>query len=104
MEKRDFKRIPTSLILRFPSCNTFTSGSLTNLSASGMYIEADVCFPIKSKFNVLVQLKDEILKVPVKIVRLVKSGNFYEGIGVKILNQPKKYLELLMKLNVSSQS
>ena len=104
MEKRDFKRIPANLILRFHSCNTVTSGSLTNLSASGMYIEADVCFPIKSRFNVLVQLKDEILKVPVKIVRIVKSGDFYEGMGVKIVNQSKKYLELLIKLNFSSQS
>jgi hypothetical protein len=99
MEKRNFKRIPANLILKFPSCNTFNSGTLTNLSANGMYIEADVCFPIKSRFNVLVQLRDEILMVPVKIVRIVKSGNFYQGLGVKILKQPKKYLELLMKLN-----
>ena len=104
MEKRDFQRIPANLILRFPSCNTFDSATLTNLSASGMYIKADVCFPIQSRFNVLVQLKDEILNVPVKIVRIVKSGNFYEGIGVKVLKQTNKYLDVLMKLNYSSQS
>lgn len=104
MEKRDFKRIPANLILRFPSSNTLNSGTLTNLSANGMYIKAEMSFPIKSRFAVLVQLKDEILKVPVKIVRIVKSGNFYEGMGVMILNQQKKYLELLMKLNCNSQS
>jgi hypothetical protein len=104
MEKRDFKRIPANLILRFPSCNTFNSGTLTNLSANGMYISADMSFPIKSTFSVFVQLKNEILKVRVKIVRIVKSGNFYEGMGVMILNQQKKYLELLIKLNGSSQS
>jgi hypothetical protein len=104
MEKRDFKRIPANLILRFPSINTFDSGTLTNLSANGMYIKTDICFPIRSRFAVLVQLKDEILKVPVKIVRIVKSGDFYEGMGVKIVNQSKKYLELLIKLNFSSQS
>ena len=104
MEKRDFKRIPANLILRFPSCNTVNLGTLANLSASGMYIQADVCFPIKSRLNVLVQLKDEILDVPVKIVRIVKSGNFYQGIGVKVLKKTNNYLELLMKLNYSSQS
>ena len=104
MEKRDFKRIPAKLVLRFPACNTFNLGTLTNLSANGMYIKAEISFPVKSRFAVFLQLKKEILKVRVKIVRIVKSGDFYEGMGVKILNQQKKYLELLMKLNGSSQS
>ena len=104
MEKRTFKRIPANLVLRYPSCNTFNSGTLTDLSANGMYIKAEMRFPLKSRFSVFVQLKDEILKVRVKIVRIVKSGDFYKGMGVKILNLPKRYLELLIKLNLSSES
>jgi hypothetical protein len=75
-----------------------------NISGNGMYINSEMCFPIKSSFRVFIQLKDEILKVPVKIVRTVKSGNIYEGMGVTLLNLPKKYLELLSKFNIDSQS
>jgi Tfp pilus assembly protein PilZ len=104
MHTRDAERISTDLKLRFPCRNTFYSGTVTNLSENGMFINADISFPIKSSFEVFVQLKNEKLNVPVKIVRIVKSGGFYEGMGVKILNLPKKYLELLIKLNLSSQS
>lgn len=104
MEKRNYRRIPARLQLRFPSCNTFNLGTLTNLSANGMYIKAEMSFPMKSTFAVFVHLKNEILKVRVKIVRLVKSGDFYEGMGVRILNQPKRYIKLLMALNGDSHS
>ena len=100
MEKRGFDRIHIYLSSRFPCGNTFCSGTVTNLSENGMFINAEIYFPVKTKFEVLVQLKDEILKIPVKIVRIVKSGNIYEGMGVKLLNLPKKYLELLIKLNL----
>ena len=75
-----------------------------NISGNGMYINSEMCFPIKSSFRVFIQLKDGILKVPVKIVRTVKSGNIYEGMGVKLLNLPKKYLELLSNKRFSDSS
>jgi hypothetical protein len=104
MHKRDSERIFANLPLRFPCCNTFNSGKATNLSENGMYIDAEMCFPIKSSFEVLVELNDDILSIPVKIVRISKTGNSYKGMGVTLLNLPQKYLELLIKLKLGYQS
>jgi hypothetical protein len=103
MHKRDSERISANIPLRFPCCDTFNSGKATNLSGNGMYIDAEMCFPMKSSFEVLVELKDEILEIPVEIVRLSKKGNKYKGMGVALLSLPKKYLELLIKLKLGSQ-
>jgi len=47
--------------------------------------------------EVLMKFEDEILKVPVEIVRVLKSDHKCMGMGVKILNMPKKYLEFISK-------
>ena len=104
MPKRESERIPTNLEVRFPCCNTFYSGTVRNFSENGMYIDAEIYFPIESRFVVLLKMKDDILKVPVKIVRTVKSGNTFKGMGVKLLNLPKEYLELLIEHNLVSLS
>jgi hypothetical protein len=49
-------------------------------------------------------MKKDIFKVPVKLVRIVKSGDTYKGMGVKLLNLPEKYLELLIKQTLGSLS
>ncbi len=100
MEKRAFKRINEKLSVRFPGHNTFYPGTATDLSENGMFINAEIYFPIQSEFEMLVLLKEDVLRVPVKIARLVKSGGIYEGMGVEILNLPKKYLEHVIRLNV----
>ncbi len=69
-----------------------------NLSENGMFISTGICSPIKTRFEVRVKLKDEILKVPVMNVRIEKSDDMYKGMGVKILSIPKKYLEFVIKL------
>jgi hypothetical protein len=104
MPKRESERIPSNVALRFPCLNTFYSGTVRNLSENGMFINAEIGFPIESRFEVLLKMKEDILKVPVKIVRIVKSGDTYEGMGVKFLKLPEKYLELLIKHTLGSLS
>jgi hypothetical protein len=95
MHKRDSERIPVNLALRFPFSNTFIPGTVANLSEKGMFIDTELCFPLESKFEVLIKLKDGILTLPVQIVRTVKSDNKYTGMGVRILHSPQKYSEYL---------
>jgi hypothetical protein len=95
MHKRDSERIPVNLALRFPFSNTFIPGTVANLSEKGMFIDTELCFPLESKFEVLIKLEDGILTLPVQIVRIVKSDNKYTGMGVRILNSPQKYSEYL---------
>jgi len=47
--------------------------------------------------EVLMKLEDEILIVPVEIVRVLKSDHKCMGMGVRILNTPKKYVEFISK-------
>ena len=44
----------------------------------------EVCFPIDLRLEVILRVKNDILKVPVEIVRVVKSGDNCEGMGVKL--------------------
>lgn len=104
MPKRESERILSNVPLIFPCCNTFYSGTVKNLSENGMFINAEICFPIESRFEILIKMKKDIFKVPVKLVRIVKSGDTYEGMGVKLLNLPEKYLELLIKQTLGSLS
>jgi len=100
VHKRKSERIPVSLALRFPFSNTFIPGTVTDLSENGMFIDTELCFPLESKFEVLIKVKNEILAIPVQIVRIVKSNKRYQGMGVRIVNSPQKYLEFLGTLNL----
>jgi hypothetical protein len=104
MEKRASRRIHANLELRYPCRNKFCSGRVTNLSENGMFIDTEMDFPVQSKFDILISLREDVLKVPVKISRLVKTDNIYKGMGVELLNLPKKYLEFLIKLNFDYQT
>ncbi len=103
MEKRTSKRINKNVAVRFPCCESLNSGTVTNISEKGMFINTVMCFPIQSRFEISVFFKNEILKIPVKIVRLVKIGNIYKGMGIELLNLPKKYLEFLIELNFACE-
>jgi len=102
MNKRNSERTPVNLALRFPFSNTFIPGTVTDLSENGMFINTELCFPLESKFEVLIKLENEILTIPVQIARVVKSNNKYSGMGVRILNSPPGYRKFLSSLVISS--
>ncbi len=103
MEKRFFKRIPATI--EFNCNNIDYYGTITNLSANGMFIKSQrINFPLDSQFNLFIPLKDDFLNLRVKIKRITKSNGYYDGLGVTLVNLPKKYLKLLIKLNRTSQS
>ncbi len=95
--------MPINLSARFPCANSFCPGTITDLSESGLFISTDLCFPIDAKIDVLIRLKNEILKLPVRIVRIVKSGYKYSGMGVRILSIPQQYLEFVIKLHLNEE-
>jgi len=102
IHKRNSERIPVKLPLRLPLSNTFVPGTVTDLSDNGMFINSELCFPLESKFEVLVKLKNEILSIPVQIARIVMSNDKNKGMGVRILNYPPKFLEFLIKKSLCS--
>ncbi len=95
MEKRTFGRVDTSLPIRYFCSNLFYTGTVTNLSGNGMFISTRMHFPFSSRFELLLPLKEEILRLPVKVTRIVKTDGFYNGMGVELLNPDQNYLEFV---------
>lgn len=99
MEKRLYQRVFTDNIeTRYFCGNTMYTGTITNLSENGMFINTMICFPFESQFEVFVRSTNGMLKVPVRVNRIVKTEDVYNGMGVEVINPPVGYLELLRKL------
>lgn len=94
---RACERIPARI--DFSCCDIDCFGTITNISANGMFIRSQkMSFPFDSQFEICITLKEEVLKVCVKVNRITKSSGYYDGIGVELLNPTQKYLELVDSL------
>lgn len=98
MKKRAFERIPVNLEVEYSYGEEITHGTITNLSKNGMLVNTKICFPLHSKFEILFPIDQEVLNIPVKVSRVVRRGDFYDGMGVELLTPPKKYLEFVSRL------
>ncbi len=101
MEKKACEKIPVNLHVSFLYDNSKHTGIVTNLSNNYMYIKTRMCLYFKTKFKVLISLDNEMVEVPVKVNRLVKKNGFYDGMGVKLLCRPKKYLKYVGSLKIA---
>ncbi len=110
MRKRQFERVSVDVTVSFFYDNALYTGKATNLSNNGMYIESDMCLPFQSKFELflstnskvqlLFPLKYEDIEVPVKVKRLVKADDCYNGMGVELLNHSEEYLDLIKSFSL----
>ncbi len=98
-EKRTYKRINVRIDVRFFYGGQFFSGTVTQISANGMFIHTRIRFPLKAHFDVLLKVKDRIIKVPASIAGRRGADRLSAGIGVKVLHTSGEYLELLMRSN-----
>jgi hypothetical protein len=96
-EKRAFQRIPA--VIDFHCFNIDCFGTITNLSANGMFIRSKkMSFPFESQFEICIPFNEGELKVRVKVKRITKSTDYYDGIAVELVNPSKNYLEFITKL------
>lgn len=73
------------------------AATMNNGSEKGMYVESSGAFPLDTILKIIIPLtNDELLEVPVRVVRLTKTGD-YEGMGVELLNVSFKYTDFLIK-------
>ncbi|RJQ49861.1 MAG: hypothetical protein C4538_01290 [Nitrospiraceae bacterium] len=103
MEKRSSGRIPSNLKIKLCLDHDINTGILSNLSDNGMLITTKVCFPLKSQFEILLPVGEEILKIPVRVSRLLKKNDVYDGIGVELLEPSAAYLEFLERQSMLYQ-
>jgi desulfoferrodoxin (superoxide reductase-like protein) len=93
MKKRAVERISANLKAEFFWSDKINSGHVLDLSENGFLIKTDLCPAIKAKFDLNINLPDDILKIPVKVRRIIKNDNNYDAIGVEIVNPPEEYLQ-----------
>lgn len=93
MTRRTSWRIPISVNVKCYRGNKESRGTVTNLSEKGMFIttEETGC-PDDSQFQVIIPVKEDDLHLSVKLIRSVKTDSYY-GMGVELLNPPRKYTE-----------
>jgi hypothetical protein len=101
MEKRAFKRIPLQIQIKFFSGKTEYLGTATNLSEKGMLISAEVNFPLQKNLEIIIKYKENLFSIPAKITSFKRTGDVYNGIGVKLINPPQEYLEFVDSLKSS---
>lgn len=100
MEKRTFRRMPVELEFHCFNINNF--GIVTNISEKGMFIKSQkIKFPLEMQFEIYISAKEETLNIPVRVKRITKSNGYYDGMGVELLEQPKKYLDIIKRLRLS---
>ena len=101
MERRYYKRLSTAKDIILFSDNSIRFGTLTNCSANGMYIKTLISLPLDSLLKVIIPFREEMVKVPVKVVRKERDDHYYsEGIGVEPLTLTKEYLQFVIKTNL----
>lgn len=100
INERLFDRISSNVRVSFNCCNTSYGGIAINLSENGMFIRTEeIHFPLDMKFEIYMSLQKEILHIPVDVSRLMKSHDYYDSLGVKLLNPSQKYLDFINNLN-----
>ena len=99
IQQRAFERVPVSIRVRFYCFDTAYLGTVRNLSENGMFISVDkMVFPFDSKIEIIFRTDKKLLKVPVRVIRITKSENVFDGIGVELLDTHREYLDLVSRL------
>lgn len=103
MEKRANNRISTDQKIVIAYGDEIRSAIISNCSAIGMYVESGASFPLDTVFKIIIPLKDEVLEIPVKVVRLAETEG-YIGMSLELLEVSSAYMEFLIRFELGSYS
>ncbi|KPK33953.1 MAG: hypothetical protein AMK70_08805 [Nitrospira bacterium SG8_35_1] len=99
MDRRTHERLPVNLKVEFYCNHREYFGTIINLSEEGMYITTnEMCFPFDSEFEVSLPLSEDMVNIHVKVKRITKSGECYDGIGVALVEPSEKYMDYVSSL------
>jgi len=106
MEKRALERLSVNLQARLFYGNMVYTGTVSNLTESGMFICTEMSFPVDTLLVSVILLDGHTLKIPVVVRRTLKSNNHPEGvkdngIGVGLLNPPAEYMDFVSTARAS---
>ena len=105
IEKRANKRKTVNIQANIVYNDEMYSGTVTNLSEQGAYIETGLGLPFKlrhkfffhfkPKFIIFMNFNNECIKILVKTKRWFKIDRSFNGMGVEVLNPPQDYFKLI---------
>ena len=108
MKKRAYERVTLDKKVQFFISEDMYPATIKNISHNGMYIETeaplpfhsnlDVHLPFKYKLKVLIDCKNDVLEVPVRVKRLVKNGSSFKGMGVALVDTSQEYMDFMSNL------
>ncbi len=79
-------------------------GTILNLSGNGMLISSkNINFPLESQFKMHIPLQKEEVEIDVKVIRLLKTNGYYDGMGIEFINPPDKYMAFVTDLRRSQE-
>ena len=98
IEKRSSERSPSNYNACFSYCNINYSGTVTNISDTGMFITIkDMSFPHNAQITLQININNKHLTIPIRIRRLFISRDPYDGMGVEVIDPPLNYRVCLNK-------
>jgi len=96
MQRRSFERVPANIKVKFFCCESHYDGTVMNLSERGMYISTDeMRFPFDSEIDIIIPINSDIFKISVKVMRITKSADYYDGIGVSVVEPSVHYIDFV---------
>lgn len=95
MERRSHARISTKIDARFFYGNLFYSGTVSNISGKGMFINTKRLLPSGSIFVVLIRTENQLLKVIARVKRNIRDNGVNDGMGVELLSPSAMYMDLV---------
>lgn len=102
MSKRPFHKIRSNLKIKFFCSHSFCAGTLTGLSETGMLIETKMTFPFDRIFDVVICLRERLIRVHVRFRKLIGDNKSYDIMAVDVLNPQKDYLEFINDISPSN--
>lgn len=112
MKKRAYERVSLDRKVQFLISEEKYPATIKNISQNGMFIETeeplpfhsnlDANLPFKYNLKVLIDFKNDILEVPVRVKRLVKNGSAFNGMGVALIDTSQEYMDFMSGLAVAN--
>ncbi len=104
MSKRPFHKIRSNLKIKFFCSHSFCAGTLTDLSEKGMLIETKMTIPFDRIFDVVICLRERLIRVHVRFRKLIGNNKSYDIMAVDVLNPQKDYLEFINDISPSNNN
>jgi hypothetical protein len=104
MRKRPFHRIRSNLKIRFFCSHSFCAGTVKSLSEKDMLIETKMTLPFDRKFDVVICLREKLMRVHVRFRKFIGNNKSYDIMAVEVLNPQKDYLEFIDNISPSNNN